>query len=495
MNINLNSIIKFVNNMNFNRNLFFKKVDQTAGAIMDFINEGKNFKVLAHHDADGISSASILISILTYFKARFHARIIMQLNEKSILDMFPSKSDVLVFLDFGSGYREMIRNAVSGNDVIIIDHHEVSGTSRENEKLIELNPHLFNLNGSYEISSAGLSFLVAEKIIPESSLNLSVLAIVGAIGDRQDRGEMRSLTGMNSIIVQKAEDAGLIKCKLGLRLFGAETRPLIKSLEYTTDPFIPGLSGDEGACYKFLKNIGIEPKKPDGKWKTLSDLDDAEKSNLTSNLIKYMISKGMEPKEAESIIGYTYIVNNEPYSSPLRDIREFSSLLNACGRMGKGGLGIAVCMRYDKAIEEANRLITEYRKKISNYIAWLFENPERIKKGKYIQSFHGGSFIEDSMIGTIVSVTMNSYLFSQNKVIIAFANSDGQIKVSARSPSQMIKVNIGLAIREAAEKVGGKGGGHDVAAGAFIPIGTEECFLQILDEVIEKQLSDRSHDS
>jgi len=483
-----------MNNMNSNRNLFLKKVDQIARVIGDFINDGKNFKVLAHHDADGISSAGILVSILTHFKARFHARIIMQLNEKSILGMSPSKSDVLIFLDFGSGYRNVIRNVAPGNDIIIIDHHEVSETYRENEELIELNPHLFNLNGSYEISSAGLSFLIAEKIIPESSLNLSVLAIVGAIGDRQDRGEMRSLTGMNSVIVQKAEDAGLIKCKLSLRLFGAENRPLIKSLEYTTDPFIPGLSGDEGACYKFLKSIGIEPKKHDGEWKTLNDLSDAEKSNLTSKLIKYMISRGMEPREAESIIGYTYIVNNEPYSSPLRDIREFSSLLNACGRMGKGGLGIAVCMRYDKAIEEANQLIIEYRKKISKYIAWLFENPGKIKKGKYIQSFHGGSFIEDSMVGTIISVTMNSYLFSQNKVIIAFANSDDQIKVSARSPSQMIGANIGLAIHEAAERVGGKGGGHDVAAGAFIPIGTEERFLQILDEVIEKQLSGRSHD-
>ncbi|MEM1545817.1 MAG: DHH family phosphoesterase [Candidatus Methanomethylicia archaeon] len=480
--------------MNSNRDSLLKKADQIAKVIRDFINDGKNFKILAHHDADGISSASILVSILAHFKTRFHAKIIMQLNEKNILNMFPSKSDVLIFLDFGSGYKDVIRNVAPENDIIIIDHHETSKFFKEDKKLIELNPHLFNLNGSYEISSAGLAFLIAEKAIPEGSLNLSVLAIVGAIGDRQDRGEMRSLTGINSMIVQKAENAGLIKCKLSLRLFGAETRPLIKSLEYTTDPFIPGLSGDEGACYKFLKNIGIEPKKSDGKWKTLNDLNDVEKSNLTSNLIKHMISKGMEPKEAESIIGYTYIVNDEPPSSPLRDIREFSSLLNACGRMGKGGLGIAVCMKHDKAIEEANQLIVEYRRKISSYIAWLFENPERIKKGIYIQSFHGGSFIEDSMIGTMISVTMNSCLFSQNKVIIAFANSDGQIKVSARSPSRIIGINIGSAVQEAAEKVGGKGGGHDIAAGAFIPIGTEERFLQILDELIGKQLGGKNYD-
>ncbi len=477
--------------MNSNRSLLLKKADQVAKVIKDFMNEGKNFKVLAHHDADGISSASIFVSILAHFKTKFHVRVIMQLNEKNILNMLSSKSDVLIFLDFGSGYKDVIKNAAPENDIIIIDHHEVLKSFKGDEKLIELNPHLFNINGSYEISSAGLAFLIAEKVIPEGSLNLSLLAIVGAIGDRQDRGEMRSLTGVNSVIVQKAEDAGLIKCKLSLRLFGAEIRPLIKSLEYTTDPFIPGLSGDEGACYKFLRSIGIEPKKPDGKWKTLNDLNDIEKSNLTSNLIKYMINKGMEPKEAESIIGYTYIANNEPPFSPLRDIREFSSLLNACGRMGKGGLGIAVCIKHDKAIEEANQLVVEYRRKISSYIAWLFENPERIRKSRYIQSFHGGSFIEDSMIGTVISVTMNSCLFSQNKIIIAFANSDGQIKVSARSPPQIIGVNIGSALQEAAEKVGGKGGGHDVAAGAFIPIGAEERFLQILDGLIEKQLGSK----
>lgn len=477
--------------MRSNRDLLLEKVGQVAQVIRDFINDDRNFKILAHHDADGISSASIFISTLAHFKAKFHARIVMQLNEKNILNMSPSKSDVLVFLDFGSGYKDIIKGIAPKNDIVIIDHHETLKTQEETKKLVELNPHLFNLNGSYEVSSAGLTFLIAEKLAPESSLNLSVLAIVGAIGDRQDRGEMRSLTGINKIIVQKAEDVGLVRCELSLRLFGAETRPLIKSLEYTTDPFIPGLSGDEGACYKFLKSIGIDPKKPNGEWRTLNDLNDVEKSNLTSNLIKYMISKGMDPKEAESIIGYIYIVNNEPPNSPLRDIREFSSLLNACGRMGKGGLGIAICMKYDKALEEANQLMIEYRRKISNYIAWLFENPERIRKGKYVQSFHGGSFIEDSMIGTIISVTMNSCLFSQDKVIIAFANSDGQIKVSARSPPQITRINIGLAVQKAAEKVGGKGGGHDVAAGAFIPISTEERFLQILDEILDKQLSEK----
>jgi RecJ-like exonuclease len=43
-------------------------------------------------------------------------------------------------------------------------------------------------------------------------------------------------------------------------------------------------------------------------------------------------------------------------------------------------------------------------------------------------------------------------------------------------------------MKEAAASVGGIGGGHDIAAGASIPEGSEEEFLSTLDAIIVRQV-------
>jgi nanoRNase/pAp phosphatase (c-di-AMP/oligoRNAs hydrolase) len=39
-----------------------------------------------------------------------------------------------------------------------------------------------------------------------------------------------------------------------------------------------------------------------------------------------------------------------------------------------------------------------------------------------------------------------------------------------------------------AEKVGGRGGGHPIASGASIPLGKEETFLALLDDIVGQQI-------
>jgi nanoRNase/pAp phosphatase (c-di-AMP/oligoRNAs hydrolase) len=46
-----------------------------------------------------------------------------------------------------------------------------------------------------------------------------------------------------------------------------------------------------------------------------------------------------------------------------------------------------------------------------------------------------------------------------------------------------------MALREAASRVGGQGGGHAVASGATVPKGREQEFLRLLDETLVKQMA------
>jgi RecJ-like exonuclease len=43
-------------------------------------------------------------------------------------------------------------------------------------------------------------------------------------------------------------------------------------------------------------------------------------------------------------------------------------------------------------------------------------------------------------------------------------------------------------MREASRSVGGDGGGHDVAAGATIPTGEAEAFVDAADDIVADQL-------
>jgi len=50
-------------------------------------------------------------------------------------------------------------------------------------------------------------------------------------------------------------------------------------------------------------------------------------------------------------------------------------------------------------------------------------------------------------------------------------------------------IHLGKIMQEAAAGVNGSGGGHDNAAGAFIPQGAEDKFIRRVDELVAKQCS------
>jgi single-stranded-DNA-specific exonuclease len=65
------------------------------------------------------------------------------------------------------------------------------------------------------------------------------------------------------------------------------------------------------------------------------------------------------------------------------------------------------------------------------------------------------------------------------------------VKVSSRGTQELIArgMDLSSAMRAVAEKVGGVGGGHNIAAGATIPASRKDEFLDLLDEMVGAQLS------
>ena len=75
--------------------------------------------------------------------------------------------------------------------------------------------------------------------------------------------------------------------------------------------------------------------------------------------------------------------------------------------------------------------------------------------------------------------------------MIAFADADDGIKVSARADKSLGEKGLDLSkvMSEASEKVGGYGGGHNIAAGATIPEECKERFLDIVEDMVRAQLT------
>jgi len=279
---------------------------------------------------------------------------------------------------------------------------------------------------------------------------------------------------------------GIIETHVDLRFFGRQSRPLVKFLQYANDPPIPNLSEDETACTNFLTELGISLMKNE-KWRSWSDLQQFEKRLIISELVNLLLQAGYSSKSAERLIGEVYVLPKE--EGMLRDAKEYSTLLNACGRYDRAEVGLSICLGdRDKEFKKALSLLQGHRGHIVNSLRFIRD--AGIKKLDYVQYFHGEDNVADTVVGTMAGIVLGSADASRSIPIIAFANSSEGVKVSARGTKELVAKGLDLSavMRIAASSVGGTGGGHNVAAGATIPRGMEEDFIKHAEVLIKEQL-------
>lgn len=437
--------------------------------IVRRLKELNNPLIITHIDADGIASASIIYQVLWMLDKRPEFRAVKKLDAS---ELEPYKDRELVFTDLGSGISSVIPKGS-----VVIDHHQ---PDNKNSDFFHLNAHLMGSDGSHEISAAGLAFLVAKELGFD---DLLPLAIVGAVGDLQDRGGLR---GKNQEIVQLGVDKKLIKKEKGLSYFGRETRPLHVFLEYGSDPYIPGLTGREDACLELLNSCGIILKE--GEWRSYHDLTIDEKRKLITAVHLKAIEAGLEPWEIQAIVRDYYIILANPRHTELRDATEFSTLLNATGRHNKPEVGLGVCIDSEKYYPEARRLLEYHRTILREGIDEMMQVGAK-PVGNNLSLFWSDK-IKPTIIGTIVGMGVGAGLVEWNRVLVGGVPDGEQAKISLRMPPQLRRmgINLGLAARIAAEKVSGIGGGHDVAAGAEVPLNKVNDFLDFLDVSLSAQL-------
>ena len=466
-----------------------QRAAEACSIIRSNAEERSPVVVVNHFDADGLSAGSIVLAALNRLEVPTHLRVVESLSEKAIEEVDNIESNLVVFADIGSGYLDMISKGLSARRIIISDHHQTLGNPTA--AVTHFNPHLFGFDGSTEISGAGTAYLLA-KSLDSRNRELAPMALVGCLGDQQDKGPKRTLRGLNKTILDDAIEARLVEESQDLIFFGRQTRPIHRAIASTTTPFIPGLSNEEDKCLAILDRANI-PTKVDDRWRTISDLLIDEKRRLVDMVIQHMISLGLSGEAVLELIGSVYTLTQEDPWTPLRDAREFATLLNACGRMGKPSLGVALGVGDRGAsFEEAQEVYAKYKRSLAKYMNWLAKEPSAFKQLGSIVVVRGDGVIDENMTGAVSSLVSASNLFGDSKVTLVITQTkEGSTKVSARATDLLVErgVNLGRILQSLAVNYGGNGGGHAIAAGATIAREGVDNFLEDFRKIVSSVLA------
>jgi len=446
------------------------------------IQKNDNFALVYHHDVDGITSGAIIGTVLKRAGKDFNSKCIKQLYSDTVEEI-KDLGNTYLFCDFGAGQLDYLKEKF-GDNFFVLDHHQPIQIDHS----LQLNPFEFGINGAREICSAGLSYFFGKTISPENK-DLSVLAIVGAVGDMQDSSG--KLEGLNREILKDAIEQNLLQVDNDLRLYGRISRPLTQFLAYSTSPVIPQITASEENASAFLRKIGIELKNAE-QWRSYSNLSPEEQKKLCSSLIVHLHNFNVPEWKIESMIGEVYTLLKEPEESLLRDAKEFGTLCNSCGRHGKGEIAFEVCMGdRDNYLQTAISLLQEHRRHLRSGIEFVQEKGIQEKDCFYY--FDAQNEIKETLVGIVAGMLYGSGLIANSKPVVGLASSgENEIKVSTRTTQELVRqgMNLGLALRNVCTELGegAEGGGHSIAAGCKIPAKEKENFLEKLNQQLLVQL-------
>ncbi|WP_410509301.1 DHH family phosphoesterase [Methanosarcina hadiensis] len=432
-----------------------EKLINLAKNAADKIRKHNFVRVVSHNDADGLTSAGIMAQALLRAGIPFQLSIVAKLDEAVIEEVNKSISqrDLVIFCDMGSGHSGLIGKVAS--DVVILDHHQPVGQSPAK---VVVNAHIVGIDGATDISASGTCYLVAREL-GTGNTDLAGLAIAGAVGDRQ------LFRTANAFILEEALKSGVVSIRKGLKVGDGN---LVDVLAYSTEPFLDVTGCPEKAA-EFINQLGLS-----GNIENLSE----EKNSKLANAVALKLVKQASSEAIEAVIGEAFLLNREL----VRNVYDFISILDACGKQKVYGLALSLCLKDSAILDEALSLTKEHEK---NLVTDIRKSVENIRKGEnlwYIKT------VEALSTGNLAT-TMVRYLHPELP-FICVNESEGILKVSARGTRELVSkgLDLAFALREAAGAVGGNGGGHSVASGASIPPGSAEEFLSIADRIIGEQL-------
>ena len=424
----------------------------------EFFDKFDYFRILAHYDGDGTSSAIILTNVMLRAGKRFHLGFVKDLSREGMVKRYEEEKNLpTIFVDCGSDQAKYFDSGEK--NILVLDHHLYSDSPNG---VLNINARDYGIDGTREACGATMAFIFAVAMNSENS-DLLPFMITGAMADKQD---MEGFKGVNRGLIEAFGKN--IEKKHVLNLHG-ET--LIDSIVYSIDPFINGLTGSREGVEALLNDLKLDgTRKPES-------LTNEEKLLLGKHLSYRLMIQGCQ-SEAMSYLERDEMIFSNGFTSS-----ELSVIIDANAKNVDNSIPVEYFIGNTslKEIMIKNRKI--YETKLIDYITRSYKSME---KSKNIQFFYApGSEMAGAISGTLML-----YLADQTKPVIGFNAGDKITLVSSRGTRKMVEMGLNLSqvMKECATKVEGNGGGHDIAAGGNIPRGREKQFVELVDEMVGIQI-------
>ena len=493
-----------------------EEIKAVAEEILRRAEEEGFVRIFAHYDADGLTSAGILCNAFLRRGISFHTSIIPKLSPQ-LVKALGAEEGLILLCDMGTAQLDLVLELPK--DVVIIDHHapppppetedaddasavlsafspsvsflrkkavaifserevkteRADAGGREEHSILLLNPVAVTGKDEDAFCAASLAYLVAKHL--GANEDLAGLAIAGALGDRQELSE-----GINRKILDEALDAGVVSARRGLKLYGENLKD---ALLFSTDPYTE-LAGSPESVEAFCKEMNVPAERK------ISELSEEEQRRIADALVALLHTpenegeKGAAGLYADALFGTSYVLNEEVIPSAY----EFMRVVDACGRFGKGGIGLALCLRDESMLDEARRLHRKFQTKLVLELRRVRESrssaASAVKEMPNLYYF----FVRERGITGVLAGILARYIFVDKPVVVlnTIGKPESETKISARCGT-LLKgvVDLSTAVSIAALKVGGFGGGHPSAAGASIPAGTEKAFIEEVNRIVGEQ--------
>ncbi|MCK4718045.1 MAG: hypothetical protein KAT70_05190 [Thermoplasmata archaeon] len=424
------------------------------------ISSKAHIRVFSHHDADGISAASVLCKALDRAGIGYHATILKGLERRFAEELPPN--DTYIFMDMGSSHLSELEEK---HMVVVLDHHK---PARDSEKVFHVNTHILGVDGTNEACAASLAFLFS-LCLDYENWDLAPLAMVGMIGDKQHLGGFK---GVNKLIVEAAVKKGLVERPWGL---AADGDTLVEAVSGSFDPYFPGLSGSTERSTSFLEKNSFVPDA------SLHGLEEGEMRRLASLLAIGLVERGADPVGIENIAGPKYVEK-----STGRRLDTLVDHANASGKDKIGGVGVAMLMGASWALDDVSKAYGSYRSSLLERLNDMEEKgAQEIGPIQYIVSDKA------SLNGALAGIGMQ-FILPQGKATFVLSRVDGKTNISSRGTRSLVDNGLDLSkvCNSTGKRCGGEGGGHPIASGASVETEKEEEFLRLASEMVASQLSE-----
>lgn len=396
-------------------------LETAAETLANHLASLEYVELYSHYDADGIAAAAIMSLALSRADIAFKLRILPGISEADV-----ENPEISLLCDFGASCTGLAESTM------ILDHHVPYNTSP-----YHVNPRLFGEDGESELSGAGCAYLVANAL--GDNRNLAGLVMLGIIGDNQ------TLSGRNQTIIGDAVANNLINPGRGVLLAGRTTKEQIAN---SLHPYLPSLSGDEE------KAAAIESA-------CMSKVsDDAYTSCMLSQIV---LDSDASYNALMNLYGDSWSLEREV----IPNAHTFTAVVDACGKAGKSGIAYALCCGDASYLDEAWKIAVSYR----NRVIAAVRTAEKIRDVPAV--WRVGDCAAASDAADVLAESASGPMF-------VLGRDAASLRVSARAPRGS-SVNLEQILRTTAQACGGSGGGHQLRAGADVPLDREDEFLAGLE--------------